>query len=129
MLADYAFELYNGDFNWLDRRIFYMKDIEPQDLRIVKRWRKEWEQKAQERGLEQGMEQGMEQGLISQRQTVLKLTAARFPALAALAQEQVDQIKDLTLLQDLTVSVGLAATEEEAHQVLLNWPHQSKKSA
>ena len=64
-----------------------MKDIQPQDLKIVKLWRKELEQQARE----QELEQGLEQGLISQRQTVLKLTAARFPALAALAQEQVDQ--------------------------------------
>jgi hypothetical protein len=114
VLAEYAFELYRGDLNWLYRRIGMIRDIE--DLPLLKGML----EKGRKQGLEEGRKQRLEQELASLRQTTVALTQVRFPALAALAKEQAAQIKDPALLQDLIVKVGGSAAEEEARMALLN---------
>ncbi|HLZ61706.1 MAG TPA: hypothetical protein VKR06_32575, partial [Ktedonosporobacter sp.] len=131
VFAEYGFELYDGDLNWLHGRIKKMKDIE--DLPLFKEWRQEWQKQAREEGMEKGMEKGrkerLKQELTSLRQTALALTQLRFPALVSQMKELAGKIKDPALLQDLIVKVGGAATEEEAQEALLHWQPTSKKSA
>ncbi|HLZ56024.1 MAG TPA: hypothetical protein VKR06_03670 [Ktedonosporobacter sp.] len=120
VFAEYGFELYGGDLEWLYRRIRQMKNIE--DLPLLKGMR--------EKGLQEGMEKGMEKGQLSSwRQAVLMLIQVRFPALGSQAKEQVRKIKTPATLQDLHAKVAAAATEEEAQHALLNWQHTSQKSA
>ena len=64
--------------------------------------------------------EGMEKGLEAQRQTLLDIVQERFPALARLAKQQADAIKDPEVLRHLTVKISVVKTSQEAEQYLLN---------
>jgi hypothetical protein len=53
------------------------------------------------------------------KQTLLSIVSARFPELLALAQEQVERLKDTELLNKLIVQISVASTVEEARQHIL----------
>ncbi|HLZ61704.1 MAG TPA: hypothetical protein VKR06_32565 [Ktedonosporobacter sp.] len=127
VFAEFAFDHYGGDLEWLYGRIKNMRDIE--DLPLLKGML----EKGREQGLQEGREEErkkrLKQELTLWRRAVLMLTQGRFPSLVPVAKEQLSKIKDPTVLQDLNVKVGLATTEQEAQEALLHWQPTSKKSA
>ena len=77
---------------------------------------RELKQKAHKEGREEGREEGQ---LQLQRQNLIQLIQARFPALAQLAQDVCNAIQALEVLQDLFQKVLLAKDELEVRQLLL----------
>ena len=77
-------------------------------------------EKGVKQGLEKGVKQGLERGLMSYRQTILRIVEARFPTLTDWVQQQLNAVTDLTMLQNMSVSVSLAQSSDEARIALLN---------
>jgi predicted transposase YdaD len=76
-------------------------------------------------GREQGLEEGREQAL---RQTLISCIETRFPALAPLAKQQADMIKDSTVLHRVIVKLFSVQTDEEAERYLLTLSNDAKKN-
>lgn len=55
------------------------------------------------------------------RQTLLTIVQARFPKLVSLAKTQVDQIKNIGVLEEMVGKVGAAKNAKSARQALQNW--------
>src|SRR5436305_1856184 len=77
-------------------------------------------EKGVKQGLEKGVKQGLERGLMSYRQTILRIVEARFLTLTDWVQQQLNAVTDLTMLQNMSVSVSLAQSSDEARIALLN---------
>jgi len=69
--------------------------------------------------MQEGREEGRQQRLKDQRQRLVAIVQVHFPAIASLAQEQADVMKDPEVLQGLILKVVAAQNEEEARQLLL----------
>ncbi len=94
------------DLEWLVRRFREMHDI-IQDSPIFQEI------------LREGMEKGIEQGrLEATRRILLIVTEKRFPALVSLAQEQVERINDLDVIDNLIVALSSAQNELEGYHAL-----------
>lgn len=64
--------------------------------------------------------EGLEKGqLQAQSDMLLNIVKLRFPQLQELAQQQVDAIKDASILSAINLNLVMAQTTEEARQVLL----------
>ena len=69
--------------------------------------------------MEEGREEERQQRLKDQRQMLMTFVQAHFPKLAHLAKEQADAINNPEALQNLSLRLLAAQTEEQARQVLL----------
>ncbi len=74
--------------------------------------------------MEEGAEKERLQQLSHQRRTLVRIVQTKFPNLARIAIDQTNTITDPEELEDLTIYMGLAQTEDEAYQYLI---HTSKK--
>jgi len=68
--------------------------------------------------MQEGAEKERMLQLDHQRRAILRIVQTKFPKLARLAIEQTDSITDSEKLEDVTVYMGLAQTEDEAYQYL-----------
>ncbi len=59
--------------------------------------------------------------LQAQRKILLAIVQAHFPTLVRIAKTQADQIKDVTIIEEVISDVGTAKTVEEARHHLLAW--------
>ncbi len=66
--------------------------------------------------LQEGREEGKLEG---QRELLLAIVQARFPEMARLTKKLVTVIDDSASLQDVTVKISMARTDEEVQQYLL----------
>lgn len=55
------------------------------------------------------------------RRTVVRVVDKRFPALIALAQQQVEQMESEEILNDVLMKIIMAQSQEEAQEILLHW--------
>ena len=70
--------------------------------------------------LQEGREEGIQEGkLEGQRELLLAIIQARFPQMARLTKKLVTVIDDPVSLQDVTVKISMAQTDEEVQQYLL----------
>lgn len=83
-----------------------------EDLLGESRVFQEWWQQAQEEVILQEVQR--------YRKMLLAFVQARFPTLEQLAEERGNALDDLEQLQALILSVGLAASEQEAKKFLSN---------
>jgi predicted transposase YdaD len=70
-------------------------------------------------GVQEGIQEGQQQELQDLRQILLGFIQARFSELVSLANKQISDIADTEILKDLTLKVGLAQTEKEVRQYLI----------
>ena len=118
---------HSPDLEWLFRRLRAMHDIlreSPFYQEILQEGREEGLVKGLEEGLQRGRKAGLEEGiqegkLEGQREILLALVQARFPAMALLAKKLVAVMGDSASLQDVTVKISMAQTDEEVQQYLL----------
>jgi len=98
-------------------------------------------EKGKEKGIVLGIEKGKEEGIVlgiekgrneerqetlqTLRQTLLTLTAQRYPKLKTLAKGQLLLIEQPQILENLFLKIALARTQEEAQDCLLTWDAQS----
>lgn len=68
--------------------------------------------------IQEFLQEGREEGVQGLREVIVGLVQARFPELAALAQQAVTTLTDMKRLQDLAMSVGIAATSAEVQRHL-----------
>ncbi len=114
---------------WIIRRFAVLQDI----FRDTPAYQYIAEE-AREEGREEERERQLRARLRVQRKLLLAIVEAHFPALVDVAKKQVEQIKDITTIEDITVRVGTAKTSEEAQHHLLAWkqdrsnPQSKKKS-
>lgn len=116
--ASLAFRRSPEDQHWLLRRFRRMHDLleDTPIMQEILSWGKE---KGLEEGRQKGLEEGRQEGrLEAWRQILLRLVAARFPDLTALAKEQTALIKQPEKLEGLAVKVALAYTPNEVHLLL-----------
>jgi hypothetical protein len=52
---------------------------------------------------------------------VVRVVDKRFPALIALAQQQVEQMGSEEILNDVLMKIIMAQSQEEAQEILLHW--------
>jgi hypothetical protein len=71
--------------------------------------------------VEVGREEERQVRLQDQRNTLLTIVQARFPALDSLATIQAGQIQQVSILEKVIAGVGSALTLEEAQRALLAW--------
>ena len=77
-------------------------------------------QKGRQVGRQEGLEEGVQKGrLEGQREMLLAIVRVRFPEMVRLAKKLVTAIDDPTSLQDVTVKISMAQTDEEVQQYLL----------
>ena len=107
------------DHEYLQRRFAVFEDILAESW-VYQEIEKKGLEKGVKQGLEKGVKQGLERGLMSYRQTILQIVQARFPTLTDWVQQQLNAVTDLTMLQNMSVSVSLAQSSEEARMALLN---------
>jgi len=115
------------DHEYLQRRFAVFEDILEEswvyqeiEKKGLEKGVKQGLEKGVKQGLEKGVKQGLERGLMSYRQTILRIVEARFPTLTDWVQQQLNAVTDLTMLQNMSVSVSLAQSSEEARMALLN---------
>jgi hypothetical protein len=102
------------DLDWLVRRFREMHDI-IQDSPIFQEILRE----GMEKGIKQGLEQGLEQGrLEAARRILLILTEKRFPTLVDFAQERVEHIQNLDVIDNLILAITSANNELEGYTAL-----------
>lgn len=78
-------------------------------------------QKGRNAGRQEGIQEGVQKGkLEGQRETLLAIVQVRFPTMAFLAKKLAAAIDDPASLQDLTIKISLAQTDEEVQQYLLD---------
>jgi predicted transposase YdaD len=98
---------HSSDLEWLHRRLRAMHDI----LR---------ESPYYQEILQEGRQEGREEGkLEGQRELLLALVQARFPTMARLTKKLVTVIDDSASLQDVTIKISMAQTDEEVQHYLL----------
>ncbi len=69
----------------------------------------------------EGEEKGRQEGALqAQAEMLLNIVKLRFPELQELAKQQVDTIKDVSLLSAINLNLVIAQTTEEARQALLS---------
>jgi hypothetical protein len=134
-LAVMTFEHYNGDLNWLSRRIKEMPEIREttvyedamRSLEKIGRevglqeGREVGLQEGREKGLQEGREKGLQEGrLETLRDMLIKIVEVRMPVLIELALQQAPLIDDLGTLQLLIDKMLTVATVEEARHRLLD---------
>ena len=69
----------------------------------------------------EGEEKGRQEGALqAQAEMLLNIVKLRFPELQELAKQQVDTIKDVSLLSAINLNLVMAQTTEEARQALLS---------
>jgi len=84
-------------------------------------------QEGREEGLEKGREEGFEKGrLQASRDMLLKFVQLRFPKLKTLARGQAALIEKPEILEDLTLKVGMAQTQAEVQNYLIEWEETYK---
>ena len=76
-------------------------------------------------GIEKGRNEERQETLQTLRQTLLTLTAQRYPKLKTLAKGQLLLIEQPQILENLFLKIALARTQEEAQDCLLTWDAQS----
>lgn len=77
-------------------------------------------EEGREEGIQRGIQQGIQKMLQEQRDVIQRIVQTKFPKLARLAIEKTEVIADEKTLQDLTVYMGIAQTEADARQYLLD---------
>jgi predicted transposase YdaD len=122
---------HSPDLEWLFRRLRAMHNIlreSPYYQEILQEGREEGLVKGLEEGLQkgrqvgrqEGLEEGVQKGrLEGQREMLLAIVRVRFPEMVRLAKKLVTAIDDPTSLQDVTVKISMAQTDEEVQQYLL----------
>lgn len=120
--ASLAFKQEENQF-WLARRFAMLDDI-LNETPFVKFLEERGEKRGEERGEKRGEERGREAAF---KQTLHSILTARFPELLALAQEQVEHIKDSDHLNLLIVQISVARTAEEARHAILAAGHSEKE--
>ena len=76
-------------------------------------------EESEEKGREKGRAEERERGLRNQRTTIVQLVKRDFPALQALAEQQVQNIQDPDVLQDLISQLFATTSVEAARKLLL----------
>jgi predicted transposase YdaD len=110
------------DENWLTRRFQQMQSIlkEAPIYQMIL-------QEGREEGLEKGEKMGFEKGrLQASRDMLLKFVQLRFPKLKTLARGQAALIEKPEILEDLTLKVGMAQTQAEVQNYLIEWEETYK---
>ena len=71
--------------------------------------------------VEVGRQEGLQEGALkAQAEMLLNIVKLRFPELQALAKQQADTIKDVSVLSAINLNLVMAQTTEEARQALLS---------
>ncbi len=114
-LASFAFLGKKEEQDWLVRRFRMQHDIlwDTPIYQLIL-------QEGREEGIQQGIQQTLQQKLQEQRALVQRVVQTKFPKIARLAIEKTDAIVDENKLQDLIVYMGIAQTEADARQYLLD---------
>lgn len=125
---------------WLQRRFFKMMQDVLRDSPFIQWFIDAGREEGKKKGLEEGRAEGREEGkkkgleegkkkgreearrayLQAQQQAVRQLVDLRFPALKELARERVARSEEPEELVQMMVKLGVAQSEEEAQQVLLD---------
>lgn len=102
-----------ADKQWLERRVAMLEEI------LQDTWYYKW---IHDRGLTEGQEKGraeaLQEALEEDRRAVLEAIRARFPEMAELAQQCIDQIHDSATLKELIIRVPGARDKEGALRAL-----------
>ncbi len=122
-LASLAFLGEKKEQDWLVRRFRMQHDLlhdTPIYQLILEEGREEGIQQGLQQGIEQTLQQTLQQKLQDQRIIVQRIIQTKFPKIARLAIDKTDTIADEKKLQDLIVYMGIAQTETDARQYLLD---------
>lgn len=71
---------------------------------------------------QKGREEGIKEGIEKMKQIVLDVIDARFPSLHRLVEKQLGPMRDVEILQRVTVFISTARTAREIREYLLTLP-------
>ena len=110
VFAEYAFEHYHADLEWLHEMVNRMKDVE--DLPLFQEFAR--------KNLEKGQLQAL-------RSMLINIVKANMPEWADLAREQAALIEQPEILNALILKLFTAKTSTEVERYLLNWNKPARK--